>query len=421
MTFTHEGRPGGVAEAIEAWWLTWGERALCSLALLQAALAVPWLLYQLWRLTLGQAPLWPGSPEGAVDLILRWREVHAWFAGQPVYPGSWVAVYPPASYALLWPWLGWLPLAAARWLWAAASLALLGWLGRLAVVQGGGRSRGQRAVLGLMAPAMYASGAAIGNGQLILLVLAALLGAVLLLQQTPGWRRDWAVALLLTVALLKPTVTAPLLCVALVVPRERLFSVARLRPFVLAAALYGGLTLLAAAFQPEGLTSLVQQWLGRGVAVAASDRGVSNLHGVLGSLRLDAWLLPASLLLVLALLGWCWWRREADLWLLLGVAAIVARLWAYHRWYDDLLLLLPLLALWRLARQASSVRWRVAAGALCALTLASTLAPGGLYLLTGGWRSAYLAAQVAIWLADLALLLAAAHSGRRPDRLAARG
>ncbi|NLX35075.1 MAG: hypothetical protein GXY68_00115, partial [Chloroflexi bacterium] len=97
------------------------------------------------------------------------------------------------------------------------------------------------------------------------------------------------------------------------------------------------------------------------------------------------------------------------------------RLWAYHRWYDDLLLLLPLLALWRLARQASSVRWRVAAGALCALTLASTLAPGGLYLLTGGWRSAYLAAQVAIWLADLALLLAAAHSGRRPDRLAARG
>lgn len=402
----------GAAEAAEAWWLARRERTLRWLAAAMLAVAAPWLGYQFWRLTLGGAPLWSTSPQGAVDLALRWREVRAWFAGEPVYAAWQVAVYPPASYALLWPWVGWLPLSAARWLWAAASAALLAWLGWLAVrlgaEQGAASGPGERAVLALLAAAMYASGAAIGNGQAILGVLAALLGALLLLQSGASWRHDLAAAALLTASLFKPTVTAPLLCVVLAAGR-------RLRPLALTAALYAGLTWLAASFQPEGLAALLQQWLSRG-AVVAAERGVSNLHGLLGRLGLEGALLPASLALLLALLGWCWWRRAADLWLLAGVAAIVARLWAYHRWYDDLLLWLPLVALWRLSSAAQDARWRVAAGGLFGLTLLSTLAPGGHYLLGGALRSAYLGAQVVIWLADLALLAAAARVERRPGR-----
>ena len=401
----------GAAEAAEGWWLARRERALRWLVGALLAVAVPWLGYQFWRLTLGGSPFWPGSPPGAVDLALRWREVRAWFAGEPVYTEWRIAVYPPASYALLWPWLGWLPLSAARWLWAAASAAALAWLGRLAVQlgaeQGAARGPGERALLALLAAAMYASGAAIGNGQVTLGVLAALLGALRLLQNGASWRHDLAAALLLAASLVKPTLTVPLLCAVLAVAR-------RLRPLALTAALYVGLTLLAASFQPEGLITLGQQWLSRGTAVA-TERGLNNLHGLLGRLGLEGWLLPASLATLLALLGWCWWRREADAWRLAGVAAIVARLWAYHRWYDDLLLWLPLVALWRLSAAAQDVRWRVAAGGLFGLTLLSTLAPGGHCLLGGALRSAYLGAQPVIWLADLALLAAAARAERRPD------
>ena len=284
------------------------------------------------------------------------------------------------------PGSGWLPLSAARWLWAAASAALLAWLGWLAVrlgaEQGAASGPGERAVLALLAAAMYASGAAIGNGQAILGVLAALLGALLLLQSGASWRHDLAAAALLTASLFKPTVTAPLLCVVLAAGR-------RLRPLALTAALYAGLTWLAASFQPEGLAALLQQWAEpwRGGGRRARREQPARLLGRLG---LEGALLPASLALLLALLGWCWWRRAADLWLLAGVAAIVARLWAYHRWYDDLLLWLPLVALWRLSAAAQDARWRVAAGGLFGLTLLSTLAPGGHYLLGEALRSAYL-------------------------------
>src|SRR3546814_1321292 len=84
--------------------------------------------------------------------------------------------------------------------------------------------------------------------------------------------------------------------------------------------------------------------------VCSSDLGYGNLHFWLGQLGLRDWIFPASGL-AFALHGlWAWRHREADLWVRIGVAAIVARLWAYHRVYEDLLLVLPLIALYRLAR-----------------------------------------------------------------------
>jgi len=98
---------------------------------------------------------------------------------------------------------------------------------------------------------------------------------------------------------------------------------------------------------------------------------------------------------------------------LMGVAAFVARFWSYHRWYDDLLILLPMVALHRLASHGPTRRnLDVAAGLLLAATLVTMMAPGGLYLLPAPWNKAWSGVQVAVWLADLAFLLAAAHAER---------
>ncbi len=66
----------------------------------------------------------------------------------------------------------------------------------------------------------------------------------------------------------------------------------------------------------------------------------------------------------------------------MGVAALIARAATYHRWYDDLLLLLPLIALFRLAKmEGQSPRVAVGAGALFGALWLSLLAPGALYVL----------------------------------------
>jgi hypothetical protein len=73
-----------------------------------AVVAAVWLSYQFWRLLWQTAPSWRTTPTGAIDLKILHRLVQLWFVGQPVYPELPGALYPPASYAMLWPFLGWL-------------------------------------------------------------------------------------------------------------------------------------------------------------------------------------------------------------------------------------------------------------------------------------------------------------------------
>ena len=94
---------------------------LAAVALMSLA-AVIWLGYEFWRLLL------QASPAGALDLMLRFTETRLWFAGQPVYEIEKTGVYPPATYLLLWPFLGWLNSMHARWLWALTSVLALAWL-----------------------------------------------------------------------------------------------------------------------------------------------------------------------------------------------------------------------------------------------------------------------------------------------------
>jgi len=127
---------------------------------------------------------------------------------------------------------------------------------------------------------------------------------------------------------------------------------------------------------------------------------------LLATLGLKAWIIPVTLF-ILALQGlWTFRYRNGDIWLLLGVSAIVARFWAYHRWFDDLLILLPMVALFRIAHRGPSANGReVVAGVLLAITLLSTIAPGGLYLFPPPWNSLYAVGQSLVWIIVLIFLL----------------
>lgn len=326
----------------------------------------------------------------AYDVKLRHDEVTSWFAGIPVYDEMRDAVYPPASYAELWPLLGWLDLEPARRLWAAACAGALVWLavfcGRHAVPNA---SRGACVVAALVPAALWSTGHSIGQGQLVLLVLPALLTAAGWAMEDGGGH-EVAAAILVLFALVKPSLTAPFFWIFLIFRRR-----------VAAAAIvgYGLLTMLATSYQDAPLATVLRGWLRRGVHVAALQ-GDSDLATALAAAGWQRWILPASLA-VLGLHGlWTWCHRRADPWVLLGMSGIVARLWTYHYPYDDLLLLAPVLTLAR--RGFGPARDPLAAGLalLAVAVLALPPVPGG---------AAFLAAPLA---AGLAL------QARRQGRLA---
>jgi len=253
---------------------------------------------------------------------------------------------------------------------------------------------------------MYATGATIGNGQLIVHLLPMLVAGLLLLQQGQRrWRRDLRAAALILVALVKPSVSVPFFWIVLFVP-------GRLRPALFVSLGYVALTLSAASFQEPGLWSLLQGWLLHASEVTATQ-GYADLHIWLATLGLEEWILPVSLLVLAALGLWTYRHRHVDLWLLLGVTAFVARFWTYHRWYDDLLLLLPMVALFRIAKRGPPADGSdVMAGALLAITMLTTLAPGGLYLFPPPWDTMYVAGQVFVWIVVLIFLLDRARRER---------
>src|SRR5215475_1766409 len=80
-----------VTARLRTWWAGHSIMVLRCAILLMAAAALVWLGYEFWRLL--WAPIWPASLAGAVDLLMRYDEVHRWFAGEPVYSELKNAVY----------------------------------------------------------------------------------------------------------------------------------------------------------------------------------------------------------------------------------------------------------------------------------------------------------------------------------------
>lgn len=387
---------------------------------IMAALAVLKLGDELLRL------VWRSGYTAAIDLKYRHAEVNTWFAGIPVYrrfPNT--AAYPPATYPLLWPLLGWLPLEPARAFWAAISGAALAWTAYIFQRESSATSRLGRAFVVLMLLGINQTGVALGNGQLILVVLPPLLIGVLIIQRGRGtWKEDLLAASCLTFALLKITITVPFLWLALLLPvvsldGEEKSKGWRLRPAVLIATAYAALTLFAAHFQPQGLTELFVEWLA--VAAVAGTGGYSEVHSWLDLLGQPHLKMPASAVLFLALGVWTYRYRSVDLWLRLGVAALVARFWAYHRLYDDVLVVVALVALFRVA-QTRTIEdheqhgdTRFAAWMLLGVTVFLMLIPARLHTMPAPWNMFFNASHALSWLVVLAFLGRAAERERRRE------
>ena len=291
----------------------------------------------MWRLAFGDIP------SAAYDLRLRWVEVTDWFSGLPVYSIYENAVYPPATYLFLWPVFGWMSFESARLWWPFVCVASVSLITVLLLRPDTLGKHWARGLVVLFPWAHYASAVSVGVGQLTLPTLAAgLTGLVLLIERRATWGRDLAVALCFSFCLIKPSLTVPLvLCGLVLIARS-------MRALILTAGFYGTATFLAVLPQKAGIPEILSDWITRSSALAP-QRGYLHLGQWLAAVGWEAAITPASLLVLAA---FAWWgarmRRTIDPWVLVGVAGIVARLWTYHRYYDDLLILLPLVALVRL-------------------------------------------------------------------------
>jgi len=388
-----------------------------NLEALAWGLAALFAILALVKLSAGFERLLLVDGDGAVDLKLRFDETRAWFAGY------WLrgAVYPPASQAILWPVVGWLPFDAVRGFWAALSLASLGWLSWICARECGLRSTAGRIACALLPLAATATGSAVGIGQIVPIFLPVVVTSVLWMARgRSGWLDATCSAVLFTIASVKPTLFAPFAWLVLLLPRSR-------RPALLSGALYVALTLVALSALRDGparggggtiggvVANGIEQRMTWATTVRRIDDdkttlfggGYGNLQNMsysAGMVGLQNFVLPIASVLACGL--WLLRHRRTDPWIMLAVCALAARLGWYHRVYDDMLLVLPAIAFVRILAShgtpdgADGPTARTAA-ILLAATLAPLLSPGTLAdlllhvpRLLGPW----------IWLADLLFL-----------------
>jgi hypothetical protein len=304
-----------------------------------------------------------------VDLNYYYSWIQPWFQGADVYGRPERPEYPPASMALLWPLFGWSDVSSARLLVAGLDAAALVGLTIWFVRASGATTPRARLFVALLCFSMTPTGAAIGNGQLILLVLPFVIGGVtLLVERPPSFGRDLAAAALLTVSLVKPSIAVPFFWLMIL-------GRGWWRPLFFVAAAYAALTSIAAAHQPESVWSLLTTSVANGQRTArmAID---GNVHFLLRILGLSVLMLPVTAAIWFALGWWVWRHRTDPLWLLLAVIGLVARLWTYHRSYDSVLVVFAEIALFRIAAAGLDRDEGAVAGGLLAATVALFLLPG---------------------------------------------
>jgi hypothetical protein len=409
---------------IQIWWDIHGKMLMSVAVVIMIIAAAVWLGYQFWRLFLGLKPVWSTSPIGAVDLKWRHGQVQRLFQeGESPISLFKSGGYPPASYVILWPLLGWLEISSARLLWGLTSIAILLWFINFILKESGASTRLERTFVSLIPLSVYATGATIGNGQLALHVLPLLVFAVLLIRRDRfSWIDDIIASVLLIFCLVKPNISIPFFWIILFSP-----SKIRLRPAIL--VIFGYIALTSFAFLQENKTKVsikipenssginkIKDTLADIVGAVESSGywGVeyryADLAAWLSSLNLNELILPAILLVFLALGLWIYIYRNVDSWILLGVVAITTRFWMYHRWYDDLLIMIPLITLFRITKRGSFFKNNnLVSGGLLAITLLSLLAPGGLYLFKTPWNKIYAMGQAIVWMLLLIFLMYQAY------------
>jgi hypothetical protein len=297
-------------------------------------------------------------------------------------------------------------------------MASLAWL----LVRSGRYTRPERAFLIMTVFCIYATQVSLGVGQMINHLLPALWLGILLITQGEGRLRDDLLgSALIVAASVKPNIFVPFGWIIL-------FACPRWRPIALCLGGYALLTFIAVAVRPESFATLIAQWVtnvGGGDLVSSGKGGTgwmtnsegihwlgesySNLHKLMWTLGVNGSYATSSLIVLAGLGVWMFRNRRADIWTLMAVAALVARLWSYHRVYDDALLLVPLAALSRLIGRHDDQQSRIAQ----ALFLANwfmLMAPAR--ILAGDPPLAWMmeASQSILWIVTLVYLAMSARS-----------
>jgi len=356
--------------------------------------------------------VWEAGRYGAIDLAQRYLEVQLWFSGQPVYGEIEHASYPPASYLILWPLVGWAPFQFVRWFWAILSIISMIWLVRLLVRECDCRSVTERFFVALIPLSMNATGIALGNGQLAILILPLLVYIAALAGQGQRKRStEFAIGALFVLALVKPTFAAPFFLILLFV-----FPGYRTAGAIVIGYLL--LTLLASIFQEPGVITLTANWLEYAYAIntdAAVELDYGSVHTWLTAIGLSQWNSAASILLLAGLGVWIFRVRRVELWLIFGVTALIARMWTYHGIYDDMLIIIPIIAVYRHVKLVSkSSSPELSSLLLLAGSIFVMLVPVRLFFAwSPPWPYLYAVSHIFFWLWLLLYLVCAASEENR--------
>jgi hypothetical protein len=130
---------------------------------------------------------------------------------------------------------------------------------------------------------------------------------------------------------------------------------------------------------------------------------VSSWLAYLGLQQYDS---QTSLLVLVALGVWLFLNRRRDAWLLIGVTALVARFWMYHRVYDDVLIVLPMITLFRIVKhsQVPDIDG-VVAGILLGITVLTNLFLASWELDRPVLNIVFTGGHTVVWLSVLSFLL----------------
>lgn len=383
---------------------------------------------------------------GAIDLELRYDETQTWLDGESVYEHYYSAVYPPASYLMMAPFLGHDSYVFVRWLWGFTIIAALAVLIAVLTRVFQTTSWIERAYVLFLVLGIYATGPTIGNGQLTIHVMAALALAILLsARESRGPMNLVITSAVFVVALIKPTVAAPFFLVYV-------FAPGKFRYAVCVGALYAVLALVASTFQEGNVIENHRFWMQRGLEGAAFGSqgggggvgdfgeasegehgehgegyskdeflpvgvglGYASLHDWLGARGHSDWDMAGTLVVLVMLAIWIFFHRRADLWVIVGVTAIVSRFWTYHLVYDDMLLLFSVAALYRIAYDEEAwVGIRLASIVMMGVYTVVALVPASMRLMHAPWGDMFKDMQGVTWLAILVVLCVYAWRNRVP-------
>lgn len=288
------------------------------------------------------------TPNGAIDLRVLKRGIGLWFENRPIIQELKSAVYPPASYAMLWPFIGWMKFPFSRIIMACSLILILILFSKFSLKHSLSKSTEASAIALLIPLCLNATGVVIGNGQLTIHLLLMILIAIFMLKNNKNYlSKEILISILIVFSLIKPSLTAPFIWLVLFIfPNHRVILMTILLYFVI--------TFVSYYFRETEINEVVKItkqayhniiW---GTISGSDTGGYANLHSLFSYIGIERFNIIGSFLLSLIFGIWVFLNKKADLWLLLAVTALFSRFWMYHRVYDDFLLAIPMISLIRI-------------------------------------------------------------------------